>query len=288
MSPLLSTFSAGSVRGYRLNRSAASGQQAYTTPGTYTFTVPAGVTSISVLCVGAGGGAGDAGGNGGSLSYVNNISVTPGTNYSIAVGTGGTGGTAFNSPQPGGSSVFGTTICRAKGGNSGDSNIGTAFDGGASEFTGGGGAGGYSGAGGKGGPSTDGAGNTGFAGTGGAGGGGGGNFADTGGDIWLVSPGGGGGGVGILGAGSNGSAGGDGGLGGGGGSGGNNGSAANTGLGIGGAGGLYGGGGGRAEYLFDSINSVVTDSSNGGNGAGGAVRIIWGPGRSYPNNAGNV
>jgi hypothetical protein len=33
------------------------GQQEYTTPGTYTWTVPAEVTSISVVCVGGGGGA---------------------------------------------------------------------------------------------------------------------------------------------------------------------------------------------------------------------------------------
>jgi hypothetical protein len=34
-----------------------AGQQAYTAPGTYTWTCPAHVTSISVVCVGAGSGA---------------------------------------------------------------------------------------------------------------------------------------------------------------------------------------------------------------------------------------
>ena len=38
---------------------SVGGQQAYTTAGTYTFTVPDGVLSVSVVCVGGGsGGAG--------------------------------------------------------------------------------------------------------------------------------------------------------------------------------------------------------------------------------------
>ena len=32
------------------------GQQAYTTPGTYSWTCPAGVYSVSAVCVGGGGG----------------------------------------------------------------------------------------------------------------------------------------------------------------------------------------------------------------------------------------
>jgi len=38
------------------------GEQQYTTPGSYTWTAPAGVTSVSVVCVGGGGIGGDAGG----------------------------------------------------------------------------------------------------------------------------------------------------------------------------------------------------------------------------------
>ena len=34
---------------------AAPGQQAYTTAGTYSWVAPAGVTSVSVVCVGGGG-----------------------------------------------------------------------------------------------------------------------------------------------------------------------------------------------------------------------------------------
>ena len=57
-------------------------QAAYTTPGTYSWTAPTGVTSVSVVCVGGGGSGGAAywsggGGGGGGLGWKNNISVTP-------------------------------------------------------------------------------------------------------------------------------------------------------------------------------------------------------------------
>jgi hypothetical protein len=56
-----------------------TGQLFYDQPGTYTFTVPSGVTQVSVLCVGGGGGAGSnvgasttaAGGGGGGMCYGN-------------------------------------------------------------------------------------------------------------------------------------------------------------------------------------------------------------------------
>lgn len=56
----------------------------YTTPGTYNWTCPQNVTSVHVVCVGAGGGPGSgfdggddqAGGGGGGLGYRNNIAVT--------------------------------------------------------------------------------------------------------------------------------------------------------------------------------------------------------------------
>jgi len=73
--------------------------QLFSTPGTYSWTVPAGVTSISVAGIGGGGGgsqksAGGSGGGGGLISYSNSISVTPGTTCTIVVGAGGaTGGT---------------------------------------------------------------------------------------------------------------------------------------------------------------------------------------------------
>ena len=63
---------------------------AYTT---YTWTVPEGVTSISVVCVGGGGGGqpdhDGASGCGAALAYKNNITVVPGTDISVVVGGGG-------------------------------------------------------------------------------------------------------------------------------------------------------------------------------------------------------
>lgn len=66
----------------------------YTTPGTYTWTVPAGVTRINAIGIGGGGGGaqsstGGSGGNGAFLSYASNITVVPGTTYTIVVGAGG-------------------------------------------------------------------------------------------------------------------------------------------------------------------------------------------------------
>jgi len=60
---------------------AGVGQEEFTTPGTYTFTVPAGVTSVSVVCIGSGGSGGAYGAGGGSLAYKNNISVTWSISY---------------------------------------------------------------------------------------------------------------------------------------------------------------------------------------------------------------
>ena len=46
------------VVGLGLPMMAAAQTTAYTTPGTYTYTVPAGTTDVTVALVGAGGGAG--------------------------------------------------------------------------------------------------------------------------------------------------------------------------------------------------------------------------------------
>ena len=59
-----------------------------TIPGSGTWTAPAGVTSITIECWGAGGGGGmdtnsnnggGGGGGGGAYAKVNNFAVTPGT-----------------------------------------------------------------------------------------------------------------------------------------------------------------------------------------------------------------
>lgn len=87
-------------------------KKTYTTAGTYTFTVPSGITKLKVTVAGAGGGGGGAlewsgisagnsntrtdwyeGGNGGSGALTtSNLTVTSRTTYSITVGAGGSGG----------------------------------------------------------------------------------------------------------------------------------------------------------------------------------------------------
>lgn len=279
-----------------------AGSQSYTTAGTYSWVVPAGVTSISVVTVGGGGGGtgypNGRGGGGGALAYINNKAVTPGQTHTVVVGTGGGnnvtgtasymavscttyvsagGGLRGCSCGTGGSVIAGTGYSGGQGGSNG----------GGPGAGGGGGAGGYSGAGGKGGNWNNSSG--GIAGTGGAGGGGSGGGAFDNGYCTFYRGGGGGGGVGILGQGSSGAGGtwfstGAGG-GGGGGSGGCNG-VAGSGQ-SGGQGGAYGGGGGGAGIRYDICGNPFYGSGAGA--GGGAVRIIW-PGntRSFPSTcAGN-
>ena len=85
-----------------------AGNQQYTTPGSYTWTVPSGVTSCSVVCVGAGGTSGIAnsgqGGGGGALVYRNSITVVPGQTASVVVGADN--GHSGNNGQSGGNSSF--------------------------------------------------------------------------------------------------------------------------------------------------------------------------------------
>ena len=261
---------------------SSGGSQSYTTPGTYSWIAPSGVTSVSVVAIGAGGNGSTGyyycccafypspGAGGGGLGYKNNYAVTPGNSYTIFVGNyvtynngvgqnsyfvstavlkggGGSGGSIY----PG----YGGDYVGDGGGNGGygGGNPGVVYAGG------GGGAGGYSGTGGLGG-----AGGNGSAGSGGGGGGGAG----------ATAPGAstkayGGGGTGLLGQGTSGGSSSGGGIGG---SGGTNGvqAVAST-----STGGLYGGGGPSSNV-----------STYGGSGA---VRIIWpGTSRSFPStNAGN-
>lgn len=83
-----------------LNEADYYDEALFTVPGTYQWTCPFGVTSVSVVCVGGGGSGGipgfnanvlATGGGGGALSYRNNISVVPGTTYTVVVGAGGAG-----------------------------------------------------------------------------------------------------------------------------------------------------------------------------------------------------
>jgi|GEM_PF-4281691 len=103
----------------------------YTTPGSYSFTVPAGVTSIKVRMSGGGGGGGGSylgtGGTGGSGELIETtLTVTPGESLAIVVGAGGTGGGAYDgSGGYGGgggevSSVGATLISSGGGGGGGE------------------------------------------------------------------------------------------------------------------------------------------------------------------------
>lgn len=263
---------------------APSGEQIYTTPGTYTWTAPAGVTSVSAVCVGAGGGGREYsntyifcwGGSGAGLGWKNNIPVTPGQSYTVQVGAGIAAADGDDSwfvdsstvRGGGGKAVAGSPAQNAPGGTyTGDGGgVGGGSIGGGAYLSAGGGAGGYTGNGGIGGRRiSNGNATNGGNGAGGGGGGGGGNYNFT-----SISSGAGGGGVGLYGQGANGAGGTAGTVptGGGGGSGGANGSRP--------FGGLYGGG------------SSGTENIAGRAGANGAVRIIWGVDRSFPYNAGAV
>jgi RHS repeat-associated protein len=103
--------------------SAHDPSQFFFDAGTYTWTAPAGVTSITVQAWGAGGGAGGgviwpvfdfpsynggSGGGGGAFAE-GTVAVTPGTTYYVVVGQGGAGSTNPNPAGKGGDSFFYTT-----------------------------------------------------------------------------------------------------------------------------------------------------------------------------------
>ena len=255
----------------------------------HSWSVPTGVTSISILCIGAGG-SGDwaTGGGGGGLSWKNNITVTPGQVVTIEAGNGGrnNGDTTkvgnrskaeisgvFNVYALGGSTSGGTLSVGGAGGGGGTA-IGGGDGGGyggngghlAGRYGGGGGAAGYTGNGGHGGYGGDADGGSNSSGTGhgqsGAGGGGGGGSSGGAGAS--------GGGVGIYGQGANGNGGSF--LGhtwGNPGRGGSGGEFANPGHGSATPGGNYGGGGGSRDHVTH-------------HGGDGVVTIIWGDNRVYP------
>lgn len=251
------------------------------------WTVPAGVTSVCILCIGGGAGAdGGNSGGGGGLTWINDVPVTPGTTLKVLQGkTGGRNG----SGNPGGADQHGqksyvkdangNIIIQANpgrkdennsGGSGGNdsSNIGANYlsltygggkggdgNGGSSGKGGGGGAGGYQGNGGNGGIDC-GSGQPAVTGSGGGGGGGG----------HCTTDGGQGGGVGIYGKGTDGT-------------GGAPGSYASPGSG--------GSGGGTGAGMYGQWTEE-TGAFGGGCGAGsggagrGAVRILWGAGRAFP------
>ena len=261
------------------------GQQEYTNNGSFTWTAPAGVTSVCVVCVGAGadGGTYVSGDGGGGLGWKNNIPVTPGQSYTVVVGSkstsytsgsdgdsyfidtstvcgfGGVAGKPSNSGGTGGAGGGYTGDGGGNGGNGGNQNNSYGPGGG------GGGAGGYSGNGGNGGQGATGGHNNGTDGQGGAGGGGAGGS-------WE---GGAGGGVGIYGEGASGP-----------------GATSSQGP----SNQTYGhcgwGGSGANPQEWAAFPALGPGSGGGGGngiaGSSGAVRIIWGFGRSFPSNAQDV
>ena len=279
---------------------AAIGQQEYVGYGpdtgsasaSFTWIAPPNVTSVSVVCIGGSGGAtGPANGygpelggsGGGELRWKNNITVIPGNSYTVLVGNSGRYGltNGYATATNGGNSSFNTTSCVANGGRAGlnttagglggsggtgdgGGNGGAGGAGASGRSGGGGGAGGYSGNGGTGGNGND-SNNAltyGQSGTGGGGGGGrGGNIQSYIGTF--------GGGTAIYGEGTSGVGDQTGGFG------------ASGGIGSGNTG--YGGG-----TIATAPNSPYV-APYFGNGAPGAVRIIWGPGRAFPaTNTGNL
>jgi len=304
---------------------AARGCASYTSAGTFSWVAPSGVTSVSAVAIGAGAGgqygvgyfincccffsAGGRGGGGGGTGYRNNISITPGSSYTVTAGTtrpyvcGASGYSIFkdtstvygggaNQYYPGCHLAAATCLggtCGGYGGYNGSGRTSTNMHNG----SGGGGAGGYSNVGtvnysggGQGGGTTHvGTYDSGQGGcVGYLGSAGGGASADL--DLihsnTNTQGGAGGGGVGLYGR-TTGTA--NGGsnngysipTGGSGGSGGGNGSTP-TFFYTGGSAGSYGGGGGGGSY-----NPNYSGSYSGGSGASGAVRIVWpGTTRKFP------
>jgi len=277
---------------------ASIGQQAFVAPGTYTWIAPPGVTKVSAVCIG-GGGSGhrtwaNSGGGGGGLGWKNNIPVSPGSSYTVRVGDGGRdrygegGGTSYfigtgtvagyggGNPNSGSNASNGPNSNSYGGGYVGDG----GGAGGNPSYYGGAGAGGYTGRGGNSGETMWG---TGYG-------------AASGGCYYSSTYGSGaGGGVGIWGKGSDGYY-----------------FTSNIGItttSTYGGGGNGGSGGGRGHYGenpfvspgFEVFHPAGGNFGGGGGGSGssqttfagpggvGAVRLIWGQGRAFPDtNTGDV
>ena len=246
----------------------------------FNWTVPIGVTNVSIIAIGAGGYgstvSSGGGGGGGGLIYVNNFPVTEGQVLTLSAGSPGRISSISNSTIILLAANSGANASISSGGVGGNTisnisgTVGWSGGRGGSSLNygaGGGGAAGYSGKGGDGVWSLVGA--PGANGSSGAGGGGGGGGASS--SSASIYYGGGGGGVGIFGEGTSGlvsnnrltgsyaAAGGNG-------SGGISNSTIST------SGGVLGGGGAGGQ--------VTVLATSGGIGA---VRIIWGNNRAFPN-----
>lgn len=222
------------------------GEVSFTIPGTYSWTAPVGVTSVSAVAIGAGSsGCIFGGGGGGGLGWKNNITVVPGQTYTVVVGNGGIG-SGGTSGSPGGQSYF-IDASTVQGGGGGPSYFNPS--GSPTWFVDGAG-GGYVGD--DGGNGGDGQSGQNYVNNSYSGGGNAGTVSNTG----ITQ---------YTGAGYNG------------GGGQSNGDGAGLhGQGSRGSGMSYGGG---------AYGAHETPNLNKRRAGGGAVRIIWGVGRSFPDNA---
>jgi hypothetical protein len=87
--------------------------------GSYTWTVPSGITSVDVKVWGGGGGGSYGGEIGGAGGYAESVlSVNLGTPYIVQIGAGGITGPSYTneSGQDGGQSSFGSNLVSASGG----------------------------------------------------------------------------------------------------------------------------------------------------------------------------
>jgi hypothetical protein len=273
-----------------------TGSQAfsYTTNAVQSFTVPAGVSQITITARGAGGGSGGAGesatlSGGNGASEIGTFTVTPGETLAVVTGQGGSGG-AGGGGGGGGSFVFGNggTLLIAAGGGGGSDGFGQAAGGNgqqASGTTGSGTSGGSGVPGGAQGGSTGDGGAGGAELGGGAGGGGGGILSGGGNGTETIFSGSGGGATTASAGGSGGTSSGDGGNGGfGGGGGGGDYSGGGGGGYSGGGGGPYSGGGGGSYDAGTSTSTATATNggagqttlyTNGNAGGNGGVTILW-------------
>ena len=235
---------------------------ASTSPGGFSWTPPAGVTSYDALIVAGGGGGGTqgnggGGGGAGGLIWLTGQSCTPGTPVTGSVGGGGAGATSGTlvPGTNGGDSVFGTSATVIGGGGGGAGSSGSAANNGKAGGSGGAGSG-----------ATAGNTATGGAGTSGQGSAGGSSYA-------VGSPvqsraGGGGGGKGATGTTATAKTGGTGGAG--------YDASADLGTAVG-ASGWFAGGGGGGTNDKTSNGAVPGAGGSGGGGAGQNVPAA-GPG----------
>lgn len=97
------TSTTGGAGGFQNNREFTPpiGSELFETPGSYTWTAPdeAAASGIDIVVIGGGGGSalypsnttGGSGGGGAALSYKNNVSISAGAQLKIEVGAGGRG-----------------------------------------------------------------------------------------------------------------------------------------------------------------------------------------------------